>query len=482
MKSNSSLLYSVFLVVGDSMALILAFVGAYILRVTFGLTFGASLITHPVHAITYLQIFLLLLPFWLLIFGLFGLYQEHIYEKRFSEAGRLFFGSFVGLLFVLSYAYSSNQVIFPAKLVPIYGFLLAFIFLLLFRNSARFIKTTLFKYNFGITNLLIVGETKITVELVGALYNWRKTGYRIIGIVSTNENINGYKIPTFETFEEAIKAIGTTKIHSIVQTELYASTDKNDEVLTFAQEHHIAYRFVPGNTELFVGKIQVELFRSSLPVVAVHQTALVGWGRIVKRLFDLTVAILMIIILSPLILLIAIINSLFGGGSIFFRQVRLTRFNQHFKVFKFRTQYKKFDGTTPEEAFRQIGKPELIKQYRENGDYLVKDPRVTSFGNLLRATSLDEIPQLFNVVGGDLSLVGPRALIPEELIKYSKKHTILSVKSGLTGLAQVSGRRNISFSERRKLDMYYVQNWSFWLDFVILLKTIRVVLTGEGAK
>jgi lipopolysaccharide/colanic/teichoic acid biosynthesis glycosyltransferase len=96
----------------------------------------------------------------------------------------------------------------------------------------------------------------------------------------------------------------------------------------------------------------------------------------------------------------------------------------------------------------------------------------------LRKTSLDELPQLFNVLRGDISLVGPRALIPEELSLFEKRHAILSVKSGLTGLAQVSGRRNISFDERRKLDMFYVQNWSFWLDIVVLVKTLRVVLRG----
>jgi lipopolysaccharide/colanic/teichoic acid biosynthesis glycosyltransferase len=129
-----------------------------------------------------------------------------------------------------------------------------------------------------------------------------------------------------------------------------------------------------------------------------------------------------------------------------------------------------------------MGRPELIKIYRDNGDHLSQDPRITPFGNFLRATSLDELPQLINVVRGDISMVGPRALIPQELDIYAKKHTILSVKSGLTGLAQVSGRRNISFEERRKLDLFYVQNWSFWLDITILFKTIRVVLDRTGAK
>ena len=129
-----------------------------------------------------------------------------------------------------------------------------------------------------------------------------------------------------------------------------------------------------------------------------------------------------------------------------------------------------------------MGRPELAKVYRENGDYVPKDPRVTPVGRFLRATSLDELPQLINVVRGDISLIGPRPLIPEELAAYKKRHTILSVKAGLTGLAQVSGRRDISFEERRKLDLYYVQNWSIWLDIVIFAKTIRSVFARQGAK
>jgi exopolysaccharide production protein ExoY len=129
-----------------------------------------------------------------------------------------------------------------------------------------------------------------------------------------------------------------------------------------------------------------------------------------------------------------------------------------------------------------MGKPELIKKYRDNGDFLTDDPRVSRIGRFLRRTSLDELPQLINVVKGDTSLVGPRSLVPQELSEYERRHTILSVKSGLTGLAQVSGRRDIGFDERRKLDMYYVQNWSFWMDLGILIKTLRVVITGSGAK
>jgi lipopolysaccharide/colanic/teichoic acid biosynthesis glycosyltransferase len=127
-----------------------------------------------------------------------------------------------------------------------------------------------------------------------------------------------------------------------------------------------------------------------------------------------------------------------------------------------------------------MGKPELALAYRKNGDMIPNDPRVTPVGRFIRRTSIDELAQLFNVLRGDISLVGPRALVPQELQAYSKRHAILSVKSGITGLAQVSGRRDISFDERRQLDLYYVQNWSLLGDFVIMIRTVWVVLTKRS--
>lgn len=476
MKNNASLIYNLFLVVGDFLALVAAFVGAYILRVTL----DDRALVNAVPSRTYFGVFLVLLPFWILIFGLLGLYSSSIYEKRFKEVGRLFIGSFIGMLFVIFWDFLSAKPILPARLVPIYGFLLGFIFLLVFRNIARFVRGALFGYGLGITNLLVVGDTKITGELVESFHNNRASGYKIVGIVGKASKVKHRDhIKFYDNFEEACLVIGSNNIHGIVQTELYSNSDRNNEILTYAQTNHIAYRFTPGNGELFVGNIAVELFRSSIPVIAVHQTPLLGWGRIIKRLFDLAVSLVLLIVLSPVMVLIALCELLSGSGSVFFRQTRLTRFDNKFRVFKFRTQHKKYDGTTPEEAFQKMGKPELAKEYRENGDFLAKDPRITKLGRFLRKTSLDELPQLFNVVRGDISLVGPRALIPQELSVYAKRHTILSVKSGLTGLAQVSGRRHISFDERRQLDMFYVQNWSFWLDIVILVKTARAIFQGN---
>ncbi len=484
MKSNATFVYNILLAIGDFLALVAAFVGAFILRVSL----SDVPIANQIDAMSYVFIFMTLLPFWILIFALLGLYNSSIYERRFSELGRLVVGSFVGLLFVVFFDFLTVEPTFPAKLVPIYAFGLAFVFLVLFRNLARAIRTTLFGFDIGITNILIVGNTAISDELWQSLWDSRRSGYKVLGIVGDKRR--PYHAD-YANFHEALTTLAglagknkDAKLHGIIQTELYPAEDRNRQILDYAQEHHISYRFIPGNTELFVGNIDVELFRSSIPVIAVRQTPLFGWGRVVKRLFDLFFGSLFLIIAAPFMLVTGlVIKATDPEGPIFMRgkqQNRLTRFNNIFKVYKFRTHYAKFDGKTDEEVFTMVGKPELIAEYRANGDRLQNDFRVTPFGRFLRATSIDELPQLLNVLKGDISLVGPRALVAQELDDYAKKHVILSVKSGLTGLAVVSGRREIPFEERRKLDMFYVQNWSFWLDLTILIKTIRVVIERTG--
>ena len=482
MKNNASLVYNVCLIIGDFLAITLAFTVAYILRVSL----NHSPVSSPVHAKTYILTFVSLLPIWILIFALLGLYNSHIYEKRFSEFGRLLIGTLIGILLVISYSYLFNTPIFPARLVVLYGFLLAFFFALLMRTAARGIRRELFGYGVGINNVLIVGDTKITQSLIDSLKDTQVTGYRIVGVIGGVKHSLKHDtaaIPLFDTFDRAIKKLGHKyQLHTIVQTELYSDVAKNNEILTYAQEHHVAYRFVPGNSELFVGNLDADLF-NGIPVIVVHQTALVGWGRIVKRLTDLGLGSLLLLVASPFMLLIALIEKLSDPRSpVVFKVNRLTRFGETAKIYKFRTHKPAYNGLSPEQAFAKMGRLDLLKEYRRRGDQLPQDPRVSRLGRFLRLYSLDELPQLINVVKGDISLVGPRALDPFELEQYAKKNLILSVKTGLTGLAQISGRNDIPFEERRRLDLYYVQNWSFWNDLVILVKTISVVLFHRGAR
>ena len=181
-------------------------------------------------------------------------------------------------------------------------------------------------------------------------------------------------------------------------------------------------------------------------------------------------------------LVIIILTLILDPGPIIFKQTRITRFNTTFNAYKFRTMKRRFSGRNPVEVFHEMNRTDLAEAFVKS-QKLTDDPRISDIGRLIRRFSLDEIPQLVNVIKGDISLVGPRAVIPEELKYYKDKSSLLlSVKTGITGLAQVSGRSNIDYYERARIDLYYVQNWSFWLDLTILFKTLRVVLNRSGVR
>ena len=184
------------------------------------------------------------------------------------------------------------------------------------------------------------------------------------------------------------------------------------------------------------------------------------YKNLIKPILDFILAFLLIIIFSPIILIVALLIKLKLGSPILFTQERPGLNGKIFRIYKFRTMSDERDS---------------------KGDLLSDELRLKGFGKFIRKSSLDELPQLFNVLKGDISLVGPRALIPQELNKYEQKHKILNVKSGITGLAQISGRRDLPWEQRRKLDVYYVQNWSFALDIQILFKTVWQVFTSKGA-
>ncbi|MCA9344639.1 sugar transferase, partial [Candidatus Saccharibacteria bacterium] len=271
MKNNASIGYAVLLVIGDFLTLLLAFSLAYVLRVKVD---TRSLI-EPITARDYFIALFSVLPLWIIVQAFIDLYSQKVYDKRFKELGRLIVGSLLGILVIIGYDFVTDGALFPARLVPVYGFILGFVFLLIFRTLARRLRRFLYSYGVGVSNVLIVGNTKRSLELADGIKDTRSSGQRILGIVG----VDTLDYKTYQNFKEAIEKI-SHPIHSIIQTELYKDQYKNDKVLNFAQKHHAAYRFVPGNSDLFVGNIEVELFSGSIPMIAVHQTALIGWGRI----------------------------------------------------------------------------------------------------------------------------------------------------------------------------------------------------------
>ena len=456
--------------IGDALAIVGAYSIAFILRVKIS---DAPVVT-AIAADTYLESLLFLLPFVIIIFSVVGLYRTVRNDSILSTIGKLLLGAFLAMLFMVFIDYFHPATVFPAKKVPLYGLGLSIIFLAIERSILYLLRYLRNRTNVGLPSVLVIGDNE-TAKLLVRDIERPSSSYRLQGVVGDGR----LKWTTYKTFDEAV---ANFLPNIIIQVTSADKPKVDNKVLTFAQKNYIDFKFVPSDINDLSDHVEMELFMGDIPMMSVEPTRLVGWGRFVKRFFDIVISLIAIIVLSPVFLLVFIAEKLTDPkASAVFHQIRLTRGDHKFMLYKFRTQYAKYDGTTPEQAFKKMGKPELIKQYRDNGDFLDDDPRVTPIGKYLRRFSLDELPQLFNVLKGDISLVGPRALIPQELNRYEQKHKILNVKSGITGLAQISGRRDLPWEQRRKLDVYYVQNWSFALDIQILFKTVWQVFTSRGA-
>lgn len=478
MPSKNTKYYSLILMLADLVVLAFVFFAAYYVRTQI----DPRVLLHAVYYQEYIVGFLIIAPMWILLFASLGLYVASTYSRRLVEWSRIILGSFLGVLLVIGWEYATNVHIFPARLVTLYVLVGSTAAIILVRELLRFIRTQMYRYGRGVSKVLIIGNSAATKDIVTNLSTTARSGYQIVAFAGPKSLIPHHLgIHQYSTVEAAIKDIEKLHISTIIQTDLYDSEERNNKILGAAQINHVQYNFIPGEPEFYTGKNTVDVFLG-YPMITVSQTPLIGWGAILKRIFDFIVSLILIVLLSPVFLIIYICQKIFNPGPALYISDRLSQFSKPIRLLKFRSmgaQYGKQDASL---EFEAMGRPDLAAEYRQNHK-VADDPRITRFGKILRDTSLDELPQLFNVLRGDLSLVGPRPILPQE-VKFDRARTALlhSVKSGVTGLWQVSGRSELSFSERIELELYYAQNWSFWLDVRILFKTIGVVLRKTGAK
>ena len=478
MLSKNTKFYSLILIIADFFILLLAFGFAYILRVQY----DPRPLVSQIYAFEYLRTFLIVTPVWILVFVALGLYQSNIYNRRLVEWGKLAIGALIGILLVIGWEYVTQRDIFPARLVAAYALVAAFVLLVFERELLRFVRSLLFHFGRGISRVLIIGDSQATHDIAINLAETKKSGYKVVAIAGPRSVIpKNSNLRHFNSIDSALAHIDELNITTIIQTDLYDSADRNQQILGAAQVNHIGYHFIPGEPEFYTGKNTVDVFLG-YPIISVSQTPLIGWGAITKSIFDTFVAGLLILLLSPVFLVLIILQKIVNPGPIFYVSKRLSRFSQPINLIKFRSMGAVYGKQDAAVEFKAMGRDDLAREYKKNRK-VTNDPRITRFGNFLRKTSLDELPQLFNVLKGDLSLVGPRPILPQEADFAPKRTALLhSVKSGVTGLWQVSGRSELSFDDRIELELFYAQNWSFWLDIKILFKTIAVVFRAQGAK
>jgi len=478
MTRRNSKLYSFILMLVDALVLLIAFASAYIIRTQI----DHRPLLQEVFAQDYLLSALIIVPFWIAIFALVGLYQPKTYNRRLLEWSKIAVGVFIGILLVIGWEYVSDRNIFPARLVAVYALVGTFVLIVIEREVMRLIRTLSYRYGRGVRRVLIIGSSGATSDIATSLANTHKSGHAVVAIAGPKKILpDTSRAIHFSTPEAALKQIKELGVTTIIQTDLYENPERNQNILSAAQANHIDYNFIPAESEFYSGKNTVDVFLG-YPMITVYQTPLVGWGSIVKRIFDFILSLIGSIILLPFFLIIIVILKLTDPGPAFYISKRLSRFSQPIGLIKFRSMGAKYGSKDAAEEFREMGREDLALEYEKNRK-VEHDPRITPFGRFLRASSIDELPQIFNVLKGDISLVGPRPILPQE-VKMAKGRTALlhSVKSGMTGLWQVSGRSELSFEDRIELELFYAQNWSFWLDIKILFKTVWVVIKGRGAK
>jgi exopolysaccharide biosynthesis polyprenyl glycosylphosphotransferase len=359
-------------------------------------------------------------------------------------------------------------------------FIYAGIFVILLLGVSRLVEVTVLRFlrrrGIGSERVLIVGAGVVARTVMRAVVANPESGFNIIGFLDENPVKGGTDIGRF-------KALGSLKnladvvrdqlIDEVIITLPWQYHRKIVSIMTHCERENIRARIVPDLFQMTISRMHVEDV-AGVPMIGVKEVSISGLNQVVKRSIDLFFSGLVVVLAAPLMALIALMIKLESPGSVLFQQERVGRNGRRFTVYKFRSMIE--GAEEQQEALQNLNEAEgpLFK--------IRDDPRTTRVGKLLRKLSLDELPQFYNVLRGEMSLIGPRPPLPAEVKQYQEWHKRrLEVSPGITGLSQISGRSELSFDETALLDIYYVENWSLGLDTKIMLQTIPRVIFGNGA-
>lgn len=463
MRKRSELLIAALQIPVDYTMLVVSFILAYMLREGSGKPFSIAIAGQ-----SYLNFMLVFLPIWLLIFAGVGLYKIRSDRGNWIDFSKILAACASGVMVLIVIDFINSTPIFPAKIIPVYGFMFALVLVSLGRILMSLLQKTLSRFGVGVYSVLFVGGGDTAVELKSALKRLKRR-YKIVA-----------ELPSLaRATTERLQAIRESyHIDTIMVADSTLSDDNIVDVLAFCQANHIGYQFVPSISNLYTSKI-ITTQIGSVPILELKPTPLEGWGRVLKRLFDVTITTIIAILSLPLQLIIYLIIRFNDPGPAIYLHECYGRSGKKINVYKFRTmkaEYSlgaKFGNRTIEDVLKLLPR-DKADEFRSNAK-IKDDPRVGKLGRFLRRASLDELPQLYNVLKGDLSLVGPRPLPESELALVGGQKNlakIVTIRPGITGLWQVSGRNELSYSERVKLNIVYIENWSLWLDIKIIIKTI----------
>lgn len=470
---RSELFFGALLVPIDFIALISAAALAYFIRLsTLAQGLRPALFEVDLPFAEYMQLASIVSIVILLVFSVHGLYAIRVTRRALDEVTQIFSGISIGIMIIILFIFLRAE-LFQSRFIIITAYILAFLFVSFGRMLVRQLQHVLLRRGMGVHRVVLAGNGPFALELDSIFSRRLELGYQVVGKAD---------VISWDALQAIYNLHG---IDEIIQTNPSLSDTDNLVLLDFSEQYKIDYRYVPNIFETHAINVRYRQI-GTVPLLELSRTPLDGWGRIVKRIIDVAGALFGIILLSPLLLITSYLIKRNSPGQVIYRQIRVGRNMIPFEIMKFRSMYSEFcvgpryGGKRAEEKYkelRQTGNERTGPLFK-----MKKDPRITSVGRLIRRLRIDELPQLFNVLRGEMSLVGPRPHLPEEIAQYDKYHRkLFTIKPGVSGMAQVAGNAGLAFEEEAKLDIAYIENWSLWLDITIILKTIIILFRDKNA-
>jgi exopolysaccharide biosynthesis polyprenyl glycosylphosphotransferase len=459
----------------DILLINVAFAVAYWLR--YGLQWFAGVDeANFVSYTSYIPISLTLTFLLLFIYKLSGVYNQARGASWFDEVYQVMTGTAVGIILMVFFIVFFFRPLLYSRLIFLYAGTLITVLLGAIRSIKRMVRHRLRKRGLGVDRLLIVGAGEVGRTVMRNIVAHPELGYHVVGFVDDDPEKGSTNIGRFQALGSTAyipRLVKDLVIDEVIITLPWMYHRKIVSIIAQCEREQVRVRIVPDIFQMTLSHLDVEDL-GGIPMIGVRDISIRGSQLFFKRTIDVIISLVSLVLLAPVFLLIGVAICLDSPGSPIFRQIRVGKSERLFSCYKFRSMRQGADDE----------KERLLPHNEANGVFfkIRDDPRITRIGRVLRRTSMDELPQLFNVLMGDMSLVGPRPATPAEVQRYQPWHKQrLDVAPGMTGLWQVSGRSELSFDEMVLLDLYYIENWSPLLDLQMMLRTVPKVILGEGA-
>jgi exopolysaccharide biosynthesis polyprenyl glycosylphosphotransferase len=418
---------------------------------------------------------LILTALLVVVYAMHRLYAHPRGRSWVDESALLFSGTMTGTMLVIVVIYFVPELSYSRGLFPLAA-VTTFLLLAASRLVEDVALNQLRRRGVGVRQILVVGAGEVGRTVMRTVVARPELGYRVVGFVDDDpvksQNDMG-RIRALGSLDSLPGVINDCEIDMVVITLPWMYHRKILRVVRQCERHNVQPYIVPDLLQITINQVGIEHL-GDVPMIGLREEPISQFWRVVKRGFDIAFSLGALVLGAPLWFLVALAIKLDSPGPVLYAQIRLGERERPFLCLKFRTMCEGADEEKEALIEENGTDPRLFK--------IKGDPRVTRVGSWLRRHSIDEVPQFFNVLRGDMSVVGPRPAIPSEIEFYLSWHRHrLDVPAGITGMWQVSGRSDLSFDEAALLDIWYAENWSFLLDVEIMIKTIGVMLSGKGA-